>query len=117
MNECKGFPMSDWEWDGIVNDPKRQAEADERAADQAKRMEGRKEIFDDFHQKAAARRKERTMITACRNLTGMIATGLAAYFASTGGVAWLARVFGSAAVVSGMIAAYGFGKVRGMVCR
>ena len=109
--------MSDWEWDGIVNDPERKEAADKRAAEDAARMEDRQHFLSGFHQKCAERRKVHIENTACRYFTGALAAGVAAYFSGAGGIAWMAWVLGCAAVVLGMIATYGFGKACGMSCR
>lgn len=112
MSENK-VNMSEWEWEGVMNTPERQEAANQRAAE----AEDKQEFLSSFHQKCAARRKVRIEITACRYSTGALAAGVAAYFAGTGGIGWLAWVLGGVAAVLGLIAAYGFGKVRGMACR
>ena len=112
MSETK-VSMSEWEWEGVKNTPERQEAADKRAAEAA----DKREFLSDFHQQCAARRKVRIEITACRYSTGALAAGVAAYFAGNGGIGWLAWVLGGMAALMGLIAAYGFGKVRGMACR
>lgn len=105
--------MSEWEWEGVMNTPERQEAAEKRAAEAL----DKREFLSDFHRQCAARRKNRIEITACRYSTGALAAVVAAYFAGTGGIGWLAWVLGGAAVVLGLIAAYGFGKACGMSCR
>ena len=105
--------MSEWEWEGVMNTPERQEAAEKRAAEAA----DKREFLSDFHQQCAARRKNRIEITACRYATGALGAGVAAYFAWSGGIGWLACVLGGIAAVVGLIAAYGFGKACGMSCR
>lgn len=112
MNE-NNATMSEWEWEGVMNTPERQEAANQRAAE----VKGKQEFLSSFHQKCAARRKIRIEITACRYCTGALAAGVAAYFAGAGGIGWMAWVLGGVAAVMGLIAAYGFGKARGMDCR
>lgn len=113
--------MSEWEWEGVMNTPERQEAAEKRAAEAADKRAAeaadKLEFLSGFHQQCAARRKNRIEITACRYSTGALAAGVAAYFAGTGGIGWLAWVLGGMAAVMGLIAAFGFGKACGMSCR
>lgn len=112
MSENK-VNMSEWEWEGVMNTPERQEAADKRAAE----AEDKQAFLSSFHQKCAERRKIRIEITACRYACWALAAGVAACFAGNDGIGWLAWVLGGAAVVLGLIAAYGFGKACGMSCR
>lgn len=112
MSENK-VSMSEWEWDGVLDTPERRAAAEKRAAEKMDKQE----FLSDFHQQCAARRRNRIEVMAYRYTAGALAAGAAAYYAGSGGIGWLAWVLGGAAVVLGLIAAYGCGKARGMVCR
>ena len=114
MSENKSVPMSNWEWDNIVNDPSRMEAADVRIAQENQRRADKEMLLCEFHQKNEVRRKKRVEIEACRYACGALATGLVAYFVGAGGVDWLAWTLGSVAAVIALIAAYGFGKVYEM---
>ena len=102
----------EFEWDGIVNDPERKAEADKRAAEQV--ASDKKEMFANFYSEEAKRRKGRTTIQAIRYAVVALATAAVAWIVGTGGIVWLAWVLGAVAVSLGLIASYGFGRVKEM---
>ena len=68
----------EFEWDGIVNDPERKAEADKRAAEQV--ASDKKEMFANFYFEEAKRRKGRTTIQAIRYTVTALATAAVAWF-------------------------------------
>ena len=112
MSENKNVPMSNWEWDGIVNEHAGTEAAQHRASDADGVQEAKKHMFDNFYEKSEQRRKVRTGVTAARY--AILAIGLTA-------VAWLVRdmtglalTLGGIALVLGLIAAYGAGKCREM---
>ena len=104
----------EFEWDGIVNDPERKAEADKRAAEQAASAKDKKEIFADFYKNETERRKGRTTIQAIRYTVAALATAAVAWFVGAGGIVWLACALGAIAVSLGLIASYGFGCAKEM---
>lgn len=114
MSETESVPMSNWEWDGVVNDPKRMETANARIAQENQRRAQKEMLLSQFHQKNEVRRKSRVEVEACRYATGALAAGVVAYYVGTGGVDWLAWALGSVAAVLALIAAYGFGKVYEM---
>lgn len=114
MSETKSVPMSNWEWDGIVNDPNRMETADVRIAQENQRRAEKEMLLCQFHQKNEVRRKKRVEIEACRYVCGALATGVVAYYVGAAGVNWLAWALGSVSAVLALIAAYGFGKVYEM---
>ena len=100
---------SEFEWEGIVNDPERKAEGDKRAAEEAFLRKDKREIFADFHQKCEKRRKGRIEAQAFRHTIAGLATGAVAFFVGCGGIGWLAWALGVVAVVLGLVGSYGFG--------
>ena len=102
----------EFEWDGIVNDPERKAEADKRAAEQV--ASDKKEMFVNFYYEEAKRRKGRTTIQAIRYTVAALATAAVAWFVGAGGIVWLACALGAIAVSLGLIASYGFGCAKEM---
>lgn len=108
------IPMSDWEWESVVNTPERQEAADQRYVKEQQGRTEKEEFLCNFYEKNEQRRKTRVEIQACRYSLVSMVCGAVAYFCGDGGVDWLAWVLGVVAGVFALIAAFGFGKIKEM---
>ena len=104
MNE-NDVSVSQWEWDNIVNDPKRQAAAEERAANERAEQESR---LCAIRQRCAERKKAKLLFKVYMFLVGALAAGVIARYAGQGGIDWLAQMMVITAAVFGTIACLHF---------
>lgn len=105
MEDNMGVPMSDWEWEGIINDPDRQdsivAHYDEKELNKER-----------FHAKYNGKRRDKILFQAAKYLTAAVGFMAVTAIAMEVSVSWLAWGAGAMAVIMALIASYGFGKAK-----
>lgn len=121
MEENKGVPMSEWEWEGVVNSLRHKKEGDQREAERKIAAEAKananskeKEMFANFHEERAQHRLERIQIDAARYGVAAVLAGVLAYITGTNGISWLAWLLGIAGGVLAIVSSFGFGIARGI---
>ena len=105
--ESKNVPMSEWEWDGIVNDHSRVACVEKPAEEKGN-------MFSGFYQRDESRRRTRTEIQACRYAFTALAVAAVALFIGAGGLRVMSWILGATAMVIALVSSYGFGKIAEM---
>lgn len=105
--ESKNVPMSEWEWDGIVNDHSRTVCAE-------KPMEEKCDMFSGSYQNNERRRRIRIEMQACRYAFSAMMVAAVALFIGAGGLRVLAWILGGTAMILALISAFGFGKIAEM---
>lgn len=121
MEENKGVPMSEWEWEGVVNSLRHKEEGDRREAERKIAAEAKananskeKEMFAHFHEERAQHRLERIQIDAARYGVAAVLAGVLAYITGTNGISWLAWLLGIVGGVLAIVSSFGFGIARGI---
>lgn len=121
MEENKGVPMSEWEWEGVVNSLRHKEEGDQREAERKIAEEAKananskeKEMFANFHEERAQHRLERIQIDAARYGVSAVLAGVLAYITGTNGISWLAWLLGIVGGVLAIVSSFGFGIARGI---
>ena len=107
-------PMNEREWDGIVNTPERQEEADRRYAREQQIRAEKEEFLCNFYEKNEQRRMAMIEMRAIKYFLTAMVLGLAAYFLGETSLKWLAWTAGAFSVVFALITAYGLGMINEM---
>lgn len=116
------IPMSQWEWEGIVNDPRHQAEADARAAERAQLQQSREAILEEQRQQEARnklrqmdvrqkRHRNHMQVQAMRFAVLALGLGALGYFLFRCGEEVVGYIVESVALICGSISLFGYGRV------
>lgn len=101
---------SEWEWEGIVNDPSREKSAEKRASyENRMRAEAEARIC-EARRKIADRRRAKLEADAFLYLIAMLTSCVVAKYAWIGGIPFLSAAMGIAASIFGATAFLKFGR-------
>lgn len=109
MNE-NNATVSQWEWDGIVNDPARKAAADRKVSDESKRRADAEERLCRARERCTERRKKRAVFVGFMYVLAALVSCVIARYAFSGSLTWFGWTMVVAASVFAANACFDFGR-------